>query len=152
MPKKSSKRAVINFIFKSFSIIFLIGIISLIFDDPTSQNVQTKQSNKNEHDETIAKIKDYQLREQIKNQEASKKSIEIPKPVYYQTYLPSASYESGSGHEMEHNWAEEKDIDNIDDCGGNSNSFIEGCESYVEENYPENDCDNYNSETEECED
>ena len=40
-----------------------------------------------------------------------------------------------SGHEAGFNWAEDKGIENIDDCGGNSNSFIEGCRAYVEENY-----------------
>lgn len=39
-----------------------------------------------------------------------------------------------SGHEAGYEWAEENGIDDIDDCGGNSNSFIEGCQSYVEEN------------------
>lgn len=49
-----------------------------------------------------------------------------------------------SGHEAGYDWAEEHDIDNVDDCGGNSDSFIEGCQSYVEENYPEEyDSDNY---------
>jgi hypothetical protein len=38
-----------------------------------------------------------------------------------------------SGHEAGYNWAEEKDIDDPSDCGGNSNSFIEGCETYAEE-------------------
>ena len=32
-------------------------------------------------------------------------------------------------------WAEEKGITNQDDCGGYSQSFIEGCWAYVEENY-----------------
>jgi hypothetical protein len=40
-----------------------------------------------------------------------------------------------SGHEAGYEWAEENDIDDIFDCEGNSTSFIEGCESYVEENY-----------------
>ncbi len=40
-----------------------------------------------------------------------------------------------SGHEAGYNWAEEKGINNSDDCGGNSNSFIEGCKAYVEEKY-----------------
>lgn len=38
-----------------------------------------------------------------------------------------------SGHEAGYNWAEEKGIDDPSDCGGNSSSFIEGCESYAEE-------------------
>lgn len=40
-----------------------------------------------------------------------------------------------SGHEAGYNWAEENGISDEDDCGGNSNSFIEGCISYVKENY-----------------
>jgi hypothetical protein len=42
-----------------------------------------------------------------------------------------------SGHEAGYQWAEDNDINNPDDCGGNSNSFIEGCESYAEENEDE---------------
>lgn len=38
-----------------------------------------------------------------------------------------------SGHEAGYNWAEEKGIIDPEDCGGNSSSFIEGCESYAEE-------------------
>lgn len=38
-----------------------------------------------------------------------------------------------SGHEAGYNWAEENGITDPSDCGGNSNSFIEGCESYGEE-------------------
>lgn len=37
-----------------------------------------------------------------------------------------------SGHTAGFEWAERKGIDNIDDCSGNSDSFIEGCEAYVE--------------------
>lgn len=43
--------------------------------------------------------------------------------------------EDCSGHEAGYSWAEENDISDESDCGGNSNSFIEGCISYVEENY-----------------
>lgn len=39
-----------------------------------------------------------------------------------------------SGHEAGYNWAEENGIYDENDCGGNSNSFIEGCISYTEEN------------------
>lgn len=38
-----------------------------------------------------------------------------------------------SGHEAGYNWAEEEGIIDPSDCGGNSRSFIEGCESYAEE-------------------
>jgi hypothetical protein len=37
-----------------------------------------------------------------------------------------------SGHEAGYAWAEEQEISDPDDCGGNSLSFIEGCESYAE--------------------
>ncbi|MCX6740326.1 MAG: hypothetical protein NTZ49_03805 [Candidatus Parcubacteria bacterium] len=40
-----------------------------------------------------------------------------------------------SGHEAGYDWAEEKGIDDVDDCSGKSQSFIEGCQAYVEENY-----------------
>ena len=42
--------------------------------------------------------------------------------------------EDCGGHEAGYQWAEDNDITDESDCGGNSNSFIEGCQSYVEEN------------------
>jgi len=39
-----------------------------------------------------------------------------------------------SGHEAGYDWAEANDIDDESDCTGNSQSFIEGCMAYVEEN------------------
>jgi len=47
-----------------------------------------------------------------------------------------------SGHKAGYEWAEEKGIEVEDDCSGNSNSFIEGCQSYVEEQ--EGNSQNYN--------
>jgi len=41
--------------------------------------------------------------------------------------------EDCSGHEAGYDWAEEKGISDPDDCGGNSQSFIEGCEAYANE-------------------
>jgi hypothetical protein len=38
-----------------------------------------------------------------------------------------------SGHEAGYAWAEDNGIDDPDDCDGNSESFIEGCKSYIEE-------------------
>ena len=37
-----------------------------------------------------------------------------------------------SGHTAGYEWAEEKGIEDSDDCGGNSQSFIEGCKAYAE--------------------
>lgn len=39
-----------------------------------------------------------------------------------------------SGHQAGYQWAEDNDIDDESDCTGNSQSFIEGCIAYVEEN------------------
>jgi hypothetical protein len=39
-----------------------------------------------------------------------------------------------SGHEAGYEWAEEKGITDPSDCGGKSESFIEGCEAYANEN------------------
>jgi hypothetical protein len=38
-----------------------------------------------------------------------------------------------SGHQAGYDWAEQHDIDDEDNCGGNSESFIEGCKTYVRE-------------------
>lgn len=77
-----------------------------------------------------------------------------PKPIILQYSSPPSNTgslyfnnypctEDCSGHEAGYEWAEENGIDDMDDCGGNSNSFIEGCESYVEENYPEEEYNDY---------
>lgn len=44
-----------------------------------------------------------------------------------------------AGHEAGYEWAEEHGIIDPDDCGGNSQSFIEGCQSYAEENNDDGD-------------
>ncbi len=38
-----------------------------------------------------------------------------------------------SGHEAGYEWADDKGISDPSDCGGNSESFIEGCEAYANE-------------------
>ena len=40
-----------------------------------------------------------------------------------------------SGHEAGYEWAADKGISDPSDCGGNSESFIEGCEAYANENF-----------------
>lgn len=41
---------------------------------------------------------------------------------------PENPYNTGSGHSAGYEWAQEN---NVSSCGGNSNSFIEGCEEYL---------------------
>ena len=53
-----------------------------------------------------------------------------PEPPSYMGYPCTVDC---SGHEAGYQWAEEKGIDDPDDCGGNSNSFIEGCIAYAEQ-------------------
>jgi hypothetical protein len=54
-----------------------------------------------------------------------------------------------SGHRAGYAWAERNDITDPDDCGGNSQSFIEGCEAYAEEHEDDesnnDDCDEEDS-------
>lgn len=42
-----------------------------------------------------------------------------------------------SGHDAGYRWAEANGIETPDDCSGNSQSFIEGCEQYAEEQQPQ---------------
>ena len=44
-----------------------------------------------------------------------------------------------SGHEAGYEWADKKGIEDPDDCGGNSNSFIEGCRAWAEEQAEDED-------------
>jgi hypothetical protein len=46
-----------------------------------------------------------------------------------------------SGHEAGYRWEERHDITDPDDCGGNSNSFTEGCRSWAEEQADDPDQD-----------
>lgn len=53
----------------------------------------------------------------------------------YNTFYDYECTEDCSGHEAGYEWAEDNDISDTYDCDGNSQSFTEGCEAYVEENY-----------------
>jgi hypothetical protein len=66
-----------------------------------------------------------------------------PLPSYTPIY-PGVGYSGSectydcSGHEAGYQWAEQKGIEEPDDCGGNSQSFIEGCRKYANEKKVEN--------------
>jgi len=55
-------------------------------------------------------------------------------PATAQTFMGYDCTSDCSGHEAGYDWAESNDISDVSDCDGNSNSFNEGCEAYVEEN------------------
>ena len=46
------------------------------------------------------------------------------------SFEPENPYSSGSGHYAGWEWAQDKEPSR---CGGNSNSFIEGCDTYMEQ-------------------
>ena len=46
-----------------------------------------------------------------------------------------------SGHQAGYDWAEQHGITDPDQCGGNSESFIEGCKAYAGEEGPDGDDD-----------
>ena len=52
----------------------------------------------------------------------------------YKTFRGKKCTEDCSGHQAGYNWAKKKNISDANDCDGTSNSFIEGCISFVEEN------------------
>ncbi len=44
-----------------------------------------------------------------------------------------------AAHEAGYEWASLNSVDSVDDCSGNSDSFIEGCQAYVAENQSDQD-------------
>lgn len=77
-------------------------------------------------------------------------NTEKKRPEYTEIHTPVPSYSSRgsnyhectvdcSGHQAGYDWAETKDITDPDDCVGNSQSFIEGCQEYAEEHAEENE-------------
>ncbi len=53
-----------------------------------------------------------------------------------------------SGHEAGYAWAEENEILNPDDCEGNSQSFIEGCQAYAQSQESPDDMEETNQDDE----
>lgn len=49
--------------------------------------------------------------------------------------------EDCSGHEAGYEWAADNGISDPGDCGGNSDSFIEGCEAYANEQEMESEAE-----------
>jgi hypothetical protein len=63
------------------------------------------------------------------------------KPASALTFHGYECTDDCSGHEAGYSWAEKKGVANPDDCGGNSQSFIEGCKAWAGEDGPEDDND-----------
>jgi hypothetical protein len=58
----------------------------------------------------------------------------LPSVSHAQTFNGYECTQDCSGHEAGYDWAQQRGIDDDSDCGGNSNSFIEGCKAFVDEN------------------
>lgn len=54
-------------------------------------------------------------------------------PAQAQTFNGYGCTIDCSGHEAGYDWAQKKNLNSIYDCSGNSNSFVEGCRSFFEE-------------------
>lgn len=52
--------------------------------------------------------------------------------TYEEQGRPFGCTEDCSGHDAGYKWAEENEVTDAGDCGGNSQSFVEGCEAYAE--------------------
>ncbi len=58
--------------------------------------------------------------------------VQVSAPRY--RFMGYSCLDDCSGHLAGYRWAQRNGIDDEDDCTGNSDSFIEGCLAYVEEN------------------
>lgn len=57
---------------------------------------------------------------------------EVQGTTYADQDEPYGCTDDCSGHEAGYQWADHNDVTDPDDCGGDSQSFIEGCQAHVE--------------------
>lgn len=60
-------------------------------------------------------------------------SLFISPALFAQDFYGYECTQDCSGHEAGYEWAMENEINDPGDCGGNSNSFIEGCLTFANE-------------------
>lgn len=53
--------------------------------------------------------------------------------IAQQTFGGYDCTEDCSGHKAGYEWAQQNDISDASECTGNSGSFVEGCQAYVED-------------------
>jgi hypothetical protein len=71
-------------------------------------------------------------------------TICAPSPLLADTFHGYECTDDCSGHKAGYAWAEREDVTNPDDCDGNSQSFIEGCEAWANENGEDRELDDSN--------
>lgn len=57
----------------------------------------------------------------------------IASTSFAQSFGGNSCIDNCEGHKAGYEWAEDNDIQDEDDCSGNSSSFEEGCKTYVED-------------------
>ncbi|MDR1081255.1 MAG: hypothetical protein LBQ79_09935 [Deltaproteobacteria bacterium] len=62
-------------------------------------------------------------------------------PAAADTFFGYDCTDDCSGHEAGYDWAESSGVGDSDDCTGNSESFIEGCRAWLQEQGHETDLD-----------
>jgi hypothetical protein len=67
-----------------------------------------------------------------KSNSVNKKSVKQSECYVVPNPAPWNCKEDCSGHQAGYNWAANKNMHNSMDCAGNSQSFIEGCEYYIQ--------------------
>ncbi|MDR2199637.1 MAG: hypothetical protein LBR53_09330 [Deltaproteobacteria bacterium] len=53
--------------------------------------------------------------------------------LHAKSFLGYACLENCEGHEAGYRWADENKLTRVEDCRGKSESFIEGCVAYIED-------------------
>lgn len=103
IKKESEENPIKKFMGKVFGLFFVVVIIyGLFFSDDPSNNSETVN-----------------------------RSTYIPTTRNSQTFYGFDCTDDCSGHQAGWDWAESKNIYDPNDCGGKSQSFIEGCAAYA---------------------
>jgi len=63
---------------------------------------------------------------------AANAEAEVQGTTYADQGEPYGCTDDCSGHEAGYPWADDNDVTDPDDCGGDSQSFIEGCQAHAE--------------------
>lgn len=63
---------------------------------------------------------------------AANTEAEVQGTTYADQGEPYGCTDDCSGHEAGYQWADDNDVTDPDDCGGDSQSFIEGCQAHAE--------------------
>jgi hypothetical protein len=56
----------------------------------------------------------------------------VAETTYQDQGTPYGCTQDCSGHDAGYEWAKDHDVTDAGDCGGDSQSFVEGCEAYAE--------------------